>query len=187
MSNVSRETNVVFVVEGKNDAAKLQQFYPGIQTLITNGSAVSHNFLSTLATLAEVSEIVLLLDPDGPGEKIRKKIVETIPSCKHVFVERKLAISKNKKKVGIEHMSKEELDKALENVLSINITNTFNNNMLFDWGLIGSTESKDKREFISNELNLGKGNAKTFLKKLNMFGILVEDVERLVKEYDRKL
>lgn len=187
MSNVSRETNVVFVVEGKNDASKLQQFYPGIQTLITNGSAVSLEFLSTLQTLAKNSEIILLLDPDGPGEKIRKKVMESIPNAKHVFVDRKSAISKNKKKVGIEHMSKEDLDDALKNVLTVTINNTFSNEDLFDLGLIGTDSSREKRDFVSKELNIGKGNAKTFLKKLNMFNVSMEEVERLVKEYDRKL
>ena len=179
---VSRGTNVLFVVEGKNDQAKLKQYYPHIQTVITNGSDVSDELLLELKEYSKVWRIVLLLDPDGPGEKIRKIISRAIPSSEHVFVERKKAISKNKKKVGIEHMSKLDLDNALTKVLFISKLGSLTMNDLYDFGLIGINESKSRREYLSRSLSIGYANGKTLLNKLNMFNISKEKIASILEE-----
>lgn len=185
---VSRETNIIFVVEGKNDQSKLKQYYPKMQTVITNGSDVSDQFLRELLTYSKNARIVLFLDPDGPGEKIRKKIVATIPDCEHIFVERSLAISKNKRKVGIEHMSKMDLDNALDAILIPQSTVTITKNDLFELGLIGMNDSKEKRAYLSDNLKIGVANGKTLLSKLNMFGVTIEDVQKIMEEYyDRNI
>lgn len=183
MDKVSRETPVVFVVEGKNDASKLKQFYPEVKTIITNGSAVSKELLQELSTLSEKCRIVLLLDPDGPGEKIRKTIFEAIPSAEHVFVPRKQAISNNKKKVGIEHMNKQDLDIALKNIQKTGVSGDLSRVQLFDLGLIGGKKSVQIRDFVCDSLHIGKANGKTLLNKLNMFGVSFEKLSDIVRSY----
>lgn len=189
MSNVSRETysGVIFVVEGKNDQSKLTQLLPEANVLITNGTSVSITFLRELKELSEKNRIILLLDPDGPGEKIRKMIEKEV-NVEHVFVPRKIAISKNKKKVGIEHMTTDDLKEALKNINVPTHKGTITTEMLFELGLIGEKHSSKLREYVCEALHIGKGNAKTFLKKLNMFDVTFEKVKRLVDDYhDRKL
>ncbi len=180
--NVSRETNTLFVVEGKNDQARLKQYYPHIQTVITNGSEVSDEFLLELKEYSKVCRIVLLLDPDGPGEKIRKIITRVIPGSEHVFVNRDQAISKNKRKIGIEHMSKDDLDKALTKVLFVNEIGMLTIKDLYKFGLVGADDSKARREFLSKSLNIGYANAKTLLNKLNMFNITIEKIASILED-----
>ena len=179
---VSRETNVLFVVEGKNDQAKLKQFYPQIQTVITNGSDVSDELLLELKEYAKVCRIILLLDPDGPGEKIRKIISRAVPTSEHVFVERNTAISKNKKKIGIEHMSKASLDNALTKVLVVNKLGLLTMVELYNFGLVGTSESKSRREYLCSSLSIGYANGKTLLSKLNMFNITKEKIALILEE-----
>lgn len=188
MNNVSRETNVVFVVEGKNDASTLKGYYPDINVVITNGSAVSNEFLLELSSLSKHNRIILLLDPDGPGEKIRKKITEYLPNVEHIFVDRKSAISSNKKKVGIEHMTKEDLDAAIKDIRIVKNDVYITRNQLYDLDLLGKPDSRVLRDYLCNALKIGKANAKTLLNKLNMFGITLEELNEVVRGYyDRKL
>ncbi|MDK7326318.1 ribonuclease M5, partial [Lactobacillus mulieris] len=42
----------VVVVEGKDDTARLKQFFPGIETIETNGSAVSTETLALIKKVA---------------------------------------------------------------------------------------------------------------------------------------
>ena len=67
---------MLIVVEGKNDKNKLENIFKDANIIITNGSEISEDTLNTIKKLSENNEIVLCLDPDGPGEKIRKKIME---------------------------------------------------------------------------------------------------------------
>ena len=37
--------------------------------------------------------VIVLTDPDFPGEKIRKIITEHVPDCKHAFIDKKSALT----------------------------------------------------------------------------------------------
>ena len=108
--------NVILVVEGKNDYSRIKQIYPNLDILITGGSAISEKFLSDLKELAKTNKIVVFTDPDFPGEKIRKTIQEHVPNSEHVFINKQKAISRNNKKVGVEHASINDIISALEHV-----------------------------------------------------------------------
>ena len=103
------EIVMVIVVEGKNDANKIKTIFPDVDVIITNGSEINKNTLETIAKVSLTDDVVLCLDPDGPGEKIRRKILEYTDNVHQVFAKKHKAISNNKKKVGIEHMSKEDI------------------------------------------------------------------------------
>ena len=45
--------DAVIVVEGKDDTIRLKQFFPGIETIETNGSAVSDEVLKQIQKLSE--------------------------------------------------------------------------------------------------------------------------------------
>ena len=90
-------------------------------------------------------------------------------------------ISNNHKKVGIEHASKETIFEALSRVYDNNTNQeTITNKDLFLLGLNGNPESAILRDKISEYLNIGKPNAKTFLKRLNMLGLTKEEVEQII-------
>ena len=90
---------MVIVVEGKNDANKIKTIFPDVDIIITNGSEINKGTINDIKKASENNEVVLCLDPDGPGEKIRRKIVEQVPNVNQVFASKNNAISKNKKKM----------------------------------------------------------------------------------------
>ena len=164
---------MIIVVEGKNDKNKILNCFPHAFVLITNGSAISNNIIEELKQKSVTEEIVLCLDPDGPGEKIRKTIQNAIPSCKNVYAEKAKAISKNHKKVGIEHMSKSDIKSLFSNVY----TPQFNNHITYmDLYKLGLMDSKEKRNELCHKLHFGYCNAKQLLKRVNMYNISYEEI-----------
>lgn len=168
---------MVIVVEGKNDANKIRSIFKNADVIITNGSEVSKDVIKDIKKASLVTDVVLCLDPDGPGEKIRRIIMEQVPSVNHVFAKKELAISNNKKKVGIEHMSKDDIIQMFEN---IKIYNCESDITYFDLYEMGYMTSKIKRIKLCEHLNISYCNGKQLLKRLNMFGIKLEEI----KKYD---
>ena len=172
----------VVIVEGLHDLERLKSIYNDIDVLITNGSEIERN-LPEIIEISKKRDVILFLDPDYPGERIRKILTKYIPNAKHAFLKKDLAISKNKKKVGIEHAKKEDIIEALDNVLSVVDSNDLITiNDLYRLGLIGEENSSELRNKICLKLNLGHTNAKTFLKRINMFGLTIQDIEKALNE-----
>ena len=173
--------NEIVVVEGLHDLERLKSIYEDIDVLITNGSEIEEN-LPTIIEASNKRDIILFLDPDYPGERIRKKITEVIPNAKHAFLKKDLAISKNKKKVGIEHAKKEDIIDALNNVLTPSkSTKNVTYLELYNLGLFGTNNSQNLRNKVCEKLNLGHTNGKTFLKRINMFNIDIKTIENALK------
>ena len=168
---------MVIVVEGKNDANKLKTIFKDVDIIITNGSEINEQTLLDIYRMSLRTEVILCLDPDGPGEKIRKKIIEKVPNVSQVFAKKNLAISKNKKKVGIEHMSKKNI---LEMFKDIKESKNDGNITYIDLFELGYMTSKEKRIRLCEYLNISYCNGKQLLKRLNMFGITLEEI----LEYD---
>lgn len=174
--------NEVIVVEGKNDQERIAKLFRGALIITTNGSEINKETIDTLQTLSKNHDIILLLDPDFPGEKIRKTIEQYIPNCKHAFIKKHEAISNNKKKVGIEHATDEVIINALNNLLTKNNQKQeITYSMLITIGLAGDKDSSLLRNKISNKLNIGNPNAKSFLKRINMLGITKEQLVDLIE------
>ena len=163
------------VVEGKNDTKRLRSFFD-VETIETNGMALNKETIAFIKEANEKRGVILFLDPDAPGEKIRKKLNDEIPGLKNAFVMKEDA--RTKKKVGIEHASKEILEEALNNLITYgDYKDTLSDEEFFELGLKGMEDSSQKREKISSSFHLGKCNAKTMLKRLNMLGITKKEIE----------
>ncbi len=168
---------MVVVVEGKNDANKIKSVFPDVGVIITNGSEISELVIKEIYKASLVDTVVLCLDPDGPGEKIRRRIQESVPGACQVFAEKDKAISKNKKKIGIEHMSKEDI---LGMFNKVKVSQPQSKITYFDLYELGLMSSKAKREKLCKKLNISYCNGKQLLKRINMFGITIEEI----REYD---
>lgn len=170
----------VIVVEGKSDYTFLKSFIDA-DIIITNGSEISKETLELIKKANDDRGVIILTDPDYPGIRIRNRISEYIGDCKHAFVEKNKAIKG--KKVGIAETKKEDVLFALENVVTFtsskNKTITYND--LYELGFIGKEDSKQKRDKICQYYHLGWCNAKTFLNRLNMFGLTTEDLKEVIK------
>ena len=168
----------LFVVEGIHDEMHLKKIYPKIQTISVGGSAIQKDRLNFLKQYQDTFDIVLLLDPDYPGNKIRRSLEQELNEVKHVFVE--IDKARYKKKVGIEHMKKEDLDKALNHLFTQSKKQSLTKSEFIDLGLQGSEMATQKRNKVAKKLHLGIVNAKTMYKRLNMIGITKKEIEDLL-------
>jgi len=176
---VKRST--VFVVEGKRDQARLIEALGEVVVVTTNGSETSQETINELKTLSLNNNIVIIVDPDGPGEKIRRKISSEVDGAKHVYLEKDKAISKSGKKVGLEHMSVDDVREAMKGIKVIRVGSDITRSDLFGFGLVGKSDSSKLRNRIALHLGFGYANAKTFLKKCLMFGVTKVDLEQIVR------
>lgn len=172
----------IIVVEGLHDEIRIKSVYPNANVIITNGSEISEDTIKLLKELEKTHQIIIFTDPDSPGERIRSIITNNIPSAKQAFLRKKDAISKNKKKVGIEHATADAIKASLEPVLSKenNKKETISTIELYELGLNGNPNSSILRSKISDYLNIGNPNFKTFYKRLNLLGITKEELKDII-------
>lgn len=178
----------VLVVEGKDDTANLRRFYD-VDTYETRGSAINDDDLERIEKLNDLRGVIVFTDPDYNGERIRKIIMNAIPNVKHAFLNRDEAAPKSKSKgrsLGVEHASFEDLQKALSVVLG-----NFDDDNQFDitradlmrMGLLRGNDSRRRREYLGEELRIGYSNGKQLLKRLELFGITLAEVEEAMEKY----
>ncbi len=178
------EIKEVIVVEGYHDLAKLKAIYENIDVYITNGSEVSKKTLEELKVLNETRGLILFLDPDYQGERIRRILTDYIGPCKHAFLMKKNCINKTKTKVGIEHANKQKIIEGLAAVYTIKKTKKPKVKMsdLYHLGLVGNDHSKALRLSLGETLGIGLNNGKTLLNKINMFGISLTEIKAALRK-----
>ena len=178
----------VVVVEGRNDASRLKQIYPEILIITTNGSALNEDSVQLLKELDETHDIILFLDPDHAGERIRRLLSKQLKHIYHAFIDRDVAYSKNMKKIGIEHASIEDIKKALGDIQEVHkeSTSDVTYSFLHEMKLTGNKDSKSLRDIVSKKLRLGHVNGKTLYQRLKMFEISKKQVIEVIRESSSK-
>jgi len=121
---MKKAINEVVVVEGKTDTIKLQKLFD-VQTIETNGSALNQETINLIKLVAKKQGVILFLDPDYPGETIRKKLSNELIEFKQAFI-KKTDMHKNAKKIGIAEATNEAIINAIEHVATYkkNMTNS---------------------------------------------------------------
>lgn len=170
----------VIVVEGSNDTKKLQSFFD-VETIETHGTHLNKTTLKLIEKVQKDRGIIIFTDPDAPGEKIRTMINQYVEGCKNAFVFKQDA--RTSKKVGIEHASKDILEQSLNHFITYQTEpkETLSLNDFQQLGLNGQINSQALRDIVSKKYFLGKCNAKTQLKRLNMLSVSKKEIENLLK------
>ncbi|MEN9819921.1 MAG: hypothetical protein RL379_699 [Bacillota bacterium] len=172
--------NALVVVEGTTDVQKLMPFIDA-EFVITNGSAVSKE---TIQFIQEAKlrgkDIIVLTDPDFPGEQIRHKLDQSIPGLTHIFLDKQQAIAK--RKVGVAQAESAYLLQSLKHKVTAKQTlqPTITMHDLQDLGLVGEPSSSILRVKVSQHFHLGQANVKTMLKRLNFLGISFHEVKSIL-------
>ncbi len=168
----------VLVVEGKNDTKRLQSFFD-VDTIETSGSGLTKETLEYIRGVHEKRGVILLLDPDHPGEQVRQRLNDAIPGCRNAFLRKEDA--RTEKKVGVEHASKEVLEEALSHLLTYEERGeTISRSDLYELGLSGKKDSSKKREILEKHYHLGRCSGSSLYRKLNMLQITKEEAEKLL-------
>ncbi|WP_149022049.1 ribonuclease M5 [Listeria fleischmannii] len=163
----------IIVVEGRDDTTALNRAVIA-DTIETGGSAINQKILEEIKHAKEKRGVIIFTDPDFPGEKIRKTIEAYVPGCKHAFIERKDALPKSGRGLGVEHASVEVIQNAL---LSYQTSGETANETLVPRekiiasGLLFGAGAKLRREKLGDFLRIGYTNGKQLEARLKMFGI----------------
>ena len=164
------------VVEGRDDTEKVKRAVT-CDTIETNGSAIDQATLQVIAHAFETRGVIVLTDPDFPGDKIRNTIRQHIPGVKHAYIDREKAKNKHGK-IGVEHASISTIREALTNVSTPfeEGHESISKEVLIDLGLIIGKDARQKRDILGAKLHIGHSNGKQLLNKLNAFGYTEQDV-----------
>lgn len=174
------------VVEGKYDQNTLRQI---VDTAVipTHGFGVmkDRELLAFLRTVAEKRGLILLTDSDGAGFVIRNFLKGALPKeqVRHAYIpdiagkERRKKAPGKEGKLGVEGMEPAVLlealrragatflDEAAEAPAGTPITKAD----LYEWGLSGGPDSREKRLALLKELNLPSHmSANALLEALNL-------------------
>jgi ribonuclease M5 len=166
----------VIVVEGKDDTTAVKNAV-NADTIETNGSAISMDTIEVIRKAYETRGVIVFTDPDYPGEKIRKTIVEHIPGCKHAFISKEKALPKAGRGIGVEHATPEDIREALKDaqLMDESAKEEITREDLLDAGLIAGPGAKERREKLGKLLKIGYTNGKQLHKRLMMFQISSND------------
>ncbi|HET7657296.1 MAG TPA: ribonuclease M5 [Bacillales bacterium] len=177
----------MIVVEGKSDTIAIRNAVQA-DTIETNGSAVSSETLEKIRLAQQRRGVIVLTDPDYPGQRIRNIISEQVPGCKHAFIPKEETIADNGASLGIEHASPEAIRRALSHVKQDmpDETEIISRNDLVNAGLIGGAKAKQRREKLGAILHIGYANGKQLHKRLQMFQITKEEFTEAYQQIEKE-
>lgn len=177
---MKQQIHALIVVEGTSDVQKLMPFIDA-EFLVTNGSAVSKETIQFIQEAKRRGkEVIVMTDPDYPGDQIRHKLDQSIPGLTHIFLDKQKAIAKHK--VGVAQAQSDYLLQSLKHKVTAkpSLKQTITINDLQALGLVGETFSSELRKKVLAHFHLGSANVKTMLKRLNFLGIRPDEVKSIL-------
>lgn len=164
----------IIVVEGREDERALKQALEA-KTIATHGFGINQATWDLIEKAYLGPGIIILTDPDSAGEMIRKRIISRFPDAKNAYVPRDEA--RNGAEIGIEHACGESILEALSKARcrKEESADQFTMEDLLRFHLVGSTEAARKRDKLGKALGIGYGNTKTFLRRMNHYGVTREE------------
>ena len=174
----------VLVVEGKMDVVAIDKAVEA-DCIITEGFNLKPQALDSIAKAYQKRGIIIMTDPDSAGERIRRFLTKRFPEAKHAFIPKEDATANND--IGIEQASPEAIRTALAKVRTMDweLTNNFTGADLLRAGISGSPAASEKRAKLGAVLGIGYANAKTFLQRLNHYGITRQKFQQAVAELEK--
>ena len=188
MNSSSKSNNrikEIIVVEGRDDTAAIKRSVDAL-TIETHGYGIRQETWDLIARAYETNGIIVFTDPDHAGEQIRRRIMERFPDAGEAFLDR--ASAEKDGDIGIENAAPESIRQALAKAHRAKADEAaeFTAEDLFRFGLIGADDSAERRKYIGKALGIGYANGKTFMARLNRFGITREQVDELTRIFNDK-
>ena len=174
----------VLVFEGKMDVVAIDKAVEA-DCIITEGFNLKPQALDSIAKAYQKRGIIIMTDPDSAGERIRRFLTKRFPEAKHAFIPKEDATANND--IVIEQASPEAIRTALAKVRTMDWepTNNFTGADLLRAGISGSPAASEKRAKLGAVLGIGYANAKTFLQRLNHYGITRQEFQQAVAELEK--
>ena len=152
--------------------------------IITDGFRLRSTAIKNISSAYEKRGIIVLTDPDTVGERIRARLTEMFPHARHAFIPAEEATNLRDGDIGIEQASPDAIRAALEKVRTPmeQPTESFSMTDMMVHGLTGTEDAAVRRAHLGRRLGLGFANAKTFLRRLNTYGITREEFTSATEE-----
>jgi ribonuclease M5 len=176
----------VIVVEGKRDIAAVRRAVEA-ECVATDGFGLLPRTLEKLEQAYRRRGLIILTDPDSAGERIRRFLGDRFPAAKHAFVPREEARAAHD--IGIEQACPAAIRGALEQVRYREfqpVTRFFVVDLL-NAQLSGTSCAATRRAVLGAKLGIGYANAKTFLYRLNHYGVSREDFQVALERMEESL
>lgn len=160
----------VLVVEGKMDTVAIKRALAA-DTIETGGFNLAPHTLRQIEAAYKKRGIIILTDPDGAGERIRRYLTQRFPEAGQAFVPKADATAHHD--VGIEQAQPPAILAALAKVRhhEYNPQAEFSSRDLWEHDLAGVGSAAARRDKMGALLGIGYGNAKRFLERLNSYGV----------------
>lgn len=173
---MKKKIKEIIVVEGKTDSFRLKELFE-VDTIETNGLGINSEKINLIKHASQTRGVILFLDPDGPGEKIRKICQLNLTNYKQAFIDKKT--QKYDKKVGIAESDDNSIIDAIKNIATFN-----KNNQSLVWKdyLELNFDSKIKRLKITEYFKISECNHKQLFKCLNLMGIDIKKLESIIHD-----
>ena len=162
----------VIIVEGKMDVAAVRRAVDA-DCIITDGFRLRSAAIKNIRAAYEKRGIIILTDPDTVGERIRARLTEMFPRAHHAFIPVEDATNAGDGDIGVEQASPAAVRAALDKVRTPmeEPEEKFSMSDMMQAGLTGTGDAAERRAQLGRRLGLGFANAKTFLRRLNTYGI----------------
>ncbi|MFC2337154.1 MAG: ribonuclease M5 [Negativicutes bacterium] len=169
----------VLVVEGKMDVAAVRRAAEA-DCIITGGFTLSRRTLDDIKEAYRRRGIIILTDPDAAGERIRRFLAQRFPDAKHAFIPREEATANDD--IGVEQASPTAIRAALDKVRTPGWEpgEIFSTADMAQARLSGAADAVQRRARLGAMLGVGFANAKTFLRRLNHYGVTREEFSAAV-------
>ena len=152
--------------------------------IITDGFRLRSGTIRSIRAAYEKRGIIVLTDPDTVGERIRARLSEMFPHARHAFIPAEEATNLSDGDIGVEQASPAAIRAALQKVRTPmeQPAEIFSMSDMMAHGLTGTEDAALRRAQIGRRLGLGFANAKTFLRRLNTYGITREEFISTIEE-----
>ena len=152
--------------------------------IMTDGFRLHSAAIRNIRAAYEKRGIIILTDPDTVGERIRARLTEMFPRARHAFIPVCDATNPGDGDVGVEQASPDAVRTALALVRTPmeQPKERFSMRDMMSCGLTGTPNAVARRARLGRSLGLGFANAKTFLRRLNTYGITRTEFTSAVEE-----
>lgn len=180
--------NELIVVEGRSDTQNLARAVIA-DTIETGGSAIDKDVILRAKYAEKTRGIIILTDPDFNGQRIRQIVTSAVPTAKQAYItqnEGRANKDNPHKSLGVEHATPDVLRAALKHVITpkIDVMTDVDQHFLLQNGLLSGKNAKYRRELIGESLHIGYTNGKQLLKRVEQFGIMQEQILKILEGND---
>ncbi len=176
------ERRYLYVCEGITDEDKLKKL-GCLFVIVTGGKYIRSEIIAFLKEVHSYRQIVLVLDPDGPGNQIEKRLTEELGNCLSVKAKKKDAIKHGK--VGIAEMEMTDLKGLMRPYILHDITSdemlSFDEYLFYDLKLVGKG-SKERRDKLVRKYHIPFTSKKNVEDCLLMLGITENEIKECIDE-----